>query len=101
MPDNDIPMKRRYLLRGVWVAAGILVCIAILFVVTTGFSYDGMCGGFFPGLSVRRPCSFVQYATGDMVAIAMVLFVSLWPLVLMLLVVPPFVGYLFDRRRSA
>jgi hypothetical protein len=92
-------MNRRYLLRGAWVACGILLCIAIVFVVLTGFSYDGKCGGFFPGLSVRKPCSFSEYMSGDMLVIAMILGATFWPLVLALLVLPPVVGYLFDRRR--
>jgi hypothetical protein len=91
-------MRRRYFLRGVWVACGILLCAAILFAVSTAFSYDGKCGGFFPGLSVRRSCSFWEYISGDMVAIAMILALTFWPLVLMLLLVPPFVGHLLDRR---
>jgi hypothetical protein len=74
--------------------------MAIIHVVNILVSYDGKCGGFFPGLSVRRPCSLWQYATGDMLAIAMVLAITYWPAVLMLLVLPPLVGHLFDRRLS-
>jgi hypothetical protein len=62
-------------------------------------SYDGKCGGFFPGMSARRPCSLWQYATGDMLAIAMVLAITYWPVVIMLLILPFFIGYLFDRRQ--
>ena len=91
-------MSRRYLRCGVWIACGILLCIAIVFVVLAGFSYDGKCGGFFPGLSVRMPCSFWEYASGDMLVIAMIMGTTFWPLVLALLVLPPVVGYLFDRR---
>ena len=91
-------MKRRNLLRGVYVACSILVLIALVSVVNLGLSYDGQCGGYFPGLSVRKPCSFWQYVSGDMLAISMVLILAFWPLLLTLLVLPPFVGYLVDRR---
>ena len=91
-------MSRRYLLRGMYVAWGILFCVAIISVVNLGIAYDGKCGGFFPGLSVRRPCSLWEYVSGDMLAIAMVLVAAFWPLLLALLVLPPFVGYLLDRR---
>lgn len=91
-------MRHRNLLRGVYVAFGILLVIALVSVANLGFSYDGLCGGFFPGLSARKPCSFWQYVSGDMAAITMILVLAFWPLLLTLLIVPPLVGYLFDRR---
>jgi hypothetical protein len=65
-----------------------------------GIAYDGKCGGFFPGLSVPRPCSFWEYLSGDMLVVAMILVVTFWPLLLALVVLPPTVGYLFDRQRK-
>ena len=91
-------MKRPNLRRGLYVACGILLCIAIVFVVSTLFAYDGLCGGFFPGPSVRKPWSFWGYMSGDMLVMAMILMISFWPLVLALLVLPPLVGYWIDRR---
>ena len=91
-------MSRRYLLRGMYVAAGILLCIAIVSVVNLGIAYDGKCGGFFPGLSVRRSCSLWEYVSGDMLVIGMILLSAFWPLLLALLILPPFAGYLLDRR---
>jgi hypothetical protein len=91
-------MRRRYLLRGVYVSGGLLLCVAIIAVVNLVIAYDGKCGGYFPGLSARRSCSLWEYLSGDMVAIAMVVLVALWPLVLTLLALPPLVGYLLDRR---
>jgi hypothetical protein len=82
-----------------YVACGIILCIAIVSLVQMVLSYDGKCGGFFPGLSVRRPCSFWEYVFGDEFVIAMILGQAFWPFVLGLLFLPPFVGYLFDRRR--
>jgi hypothetical protein len=91
-------MKRRFLLRGAYIACGILLCIALVSAVSLGLAYDGTCGGFFPGLSARRSCSFWEYFSGDMLAIAMILGATFWPVVLALLVLPPFVGYWLDRR---
>ena len=90
--------KRRYFRRGLYAAGGIALCIAIVVPVCLAFSYDGKCGGFFPGLSVRRLCTFWDYATGDMLVIVMILGEALWPFALGLLLLPPIAGYLFDRR---
>ena len=91
-------MGGRYLKRGMFIACGVLLCIVIVGVVSMALAYDGKCGGFFPGLSGRRPCSFWNYLSGDVLVITMVMAVAFWPAVLALLVLPPFVGYLFDRR---
>jgi hypothetical protein len=81
-----------------FIACGFLLCILIVSVVSMGLAYDGKCGGYFPGLSVRRSCSFWNYLSGDGFVIAMIMAVTFWPVVLVLLVLPPFVGYLLDRR---
>ena len=81
-----------------YVAGGILLCVVIVSVVNLGIAYDGKCGGFFPGLSVRRSCSLWEYISGDMLVIGMILIAAFWPFVLALLILPPFVGYLLDRR---
>ena len=91
-------MSRRHVLRGASIAFGVLLCIAIVFVVRMGYSYDGKCGGFFPGLSARMPCSFLEYVFGDMLVIAILLVDAFWPWLLAFLVLPIFVGYLLDRR---
>jgi hypothetical protein len=91
-------MRRPNLRRGVYVACGLLLCIAIVFGASAVFGYDGMCGGFFPGVSVRKPCSLWGYVSGDMLVIAMILMITFWPLVLALLVLPPMLGYWIDRR---
>lgn len=91
-------MRRRYFLRGVYVTCGIFLCIAIAFLVQIGFSYDGNCGGFLPWLAGPKPCSFWEYVSGNMLLFAVLLGATYWPLVLALLFLPPFVGYLFDRR---
>jgi hypothetical protein len=91
-------MKRRYFLRGVYVAFGIVLCIAIALLVQVGFSYDGKCGGFLPALAGPRPCSFLEYVFANMLLFALLLGAAYWPFVLVLLFLPPFVGYLLDRR---
>jgi hypothetical protein len=91
-------MRRRYFLRGVYVTCGIVVCVAIAFLVQIGLSYDGKCGGFLPALAGPTPCSFWEYLFGNLLLFALLLGAAYWPLALAILFVPPFVGYLFDRR---
>ena len=77
-----------------------LLIVAVTFAVNLGIAFDGSCGGFFPGLWARQPCSAREYATRDLVAIAVLLDVSYWALVLGLLILPPFLGHLIDLRQS-
>jgi hypothetical protein len=91
--------RRRYFRLGVFAACGIVACLGILFLVCVVFSYDGKCGGFFPGLSVRKQCTFWEFLSGDMLVFAMAVGVTYWPGILALLLLPPAVGYCFDRRR--
>jgi hypothetical protein len=98
--DVFTPMRRTNLRRGVYVACGILLCLAIVFVASALFGFDGLCGGFFPGLSARKPCSLWGYLSGDALVFAMILMIKLWPVVLALSVLPPMVGYWIDRRGS-
>jgi uncharacterized membrane protein YhaH (DUF805 family) len=92
-------VRRRYFLRGVVVAGILAVCIAAASLILMGSSYNGKCGGFFPGSSAPKPCSLMEYMFGDVVAISLILLGSFWPVLLVLLSVPPLVGYLLDRRR--
>jgi hypothetical protein len=41
----------------------------------------------------------MEYMFGDVVAISMILLSTFWPVVLIVLIAPPFVGYLLDCRR--
>lgn len=93
--------RPRYFVRGVYVACGMLLCFLIIYFVQIGLSYDGKCGGFFPGLSVRKPCSFWDYLSGDVLAIAMIMGGALWPVAVALLALPPLAGYWFDRRKQS
>lgn len=91
-------MKKRYFRGGVYFGCGIVVCLAIVFLVRIGLVYDGKCGGFFPGLAAPKPCTFLEYVSGDGLVFALVLGVTYWPLVLAVLFLPPLVGYVLDRR---
>ena len=90
-------MSGRYFRRGVYAAVGIVLAIAIAFLIRMAFSYDGKCGGFFPG-SAARPCSMAAYLFGDVLVIALIVGKEFWSFLLGLLFLPPFLGYLFDRR---
>ena len=94
------PMRRRYFLRGIGVTCGMLLCVALIYLVYLGFSYDGKCPVFFYTVSRSPPkaCTFWEYVSEDMHMMALLMGAAYWPFVLALLVLPPFVGYLLDRR---
>ena len=56
-------------------------------------------GDSFPGFQVARRAHF-GHTCPEAFAVGMILLVTLWPLVVALLVLPPIVGYWFDRRGS-
>jgi hypothetical protein len=80
--------QNRYFKRGIYTACAILLCIVLAWAVCSAIWYDGKCGGFSPGLSVRRPCSLLEYLFGDEVAIAMIFAAIYWPVVLALMILP-------------
>ena len=94
-------MTRKYFKRGIYVTFAIAISLALLILVIMGFAFDGKCGGFFPGVSAPRACSFWNYMAGDVVAIAMVVAITVWPLGLAILILPPAVGYWLDWRKQA
>jgi hypothetical protein len=91
-------MRKRYFLRGVYVAIGIVLCIAIGLAVQIALSYDGKCGGFLPWLAGPKPCSFWDYLSGNMLLFTLLFGSAYWPFLLALLILPPLVGFLLDRR---
>jgi hypothetical protein len=84
--------------RGLYIACAVLLCVALVFALRMGFSYDGKCGGFLPEVSAQRPCSLWAYMTGDVVAMALVAALMYWPVVLVLIIVAVLTGYFFGRR---
>jgi hypothetical protein len=91
-------MRRRYFLRGVYVACGIVLFIVIVLLVQIASSYEGTCGGFLPALAGPRPCSFWEYVLGNALLFVLPLGATYWQLVLAILFLPPIVGYFIDRR---
>ena len=92
------PRARTHWRRGLKVTVGLALGLAALALAVVARSYDGHCGGYFPGLAAPRPCSRWEFVSGDGPAILLVLAVSDWPL-LLLLALPPAVGWWLDRRR--
>jgi sterol desaturase/sphingolipid hydroxylase (fatty acid hydroxylase superfamily) len=84
--------------RRLYIAGAVLLSMALIFALRMGFSYGGKCGGFLPEVSAQRPCSLWAYMTGDVVAIAAVLAITYWPVVLMLIILAVLTGYYFGRR---
>ncbi len=84
------------LLRSVYIACGVILCLAMIFTLRMALSYDGKCGGFFPE-SVRRSCSLSQYLSGDVVAMAAVVVAAYWPALLILIILAVLAGYFLGR----
>jgi hypothetical protein len=84
--------------RGVYLAGAVLLCVAMIFAFRMGFSYDGKCGGFLPEVSAQRPCSLWAYMTGDVLAIALVLGITYWPVLVALVILAVLAAYFFARR---
>lgn len=92
--------QRTAFVGGLYLAGGLVLCSAVVFFVRMGFAYTGSCGGYFPGVSSPRPCSFGEYVVGDVAVIGLLLVLTYWPLALTALVVPPSVGFWLDRRSA-
>src|SRR5215510_4832244 len=92
--------RRRYLWWGVYVSCGSVLCVAVVSLVGSTMSYHGECGGLIPWLAGPRPYSFWDYASFNL-NLFVVLSVTYWPVVLGILLLPPLVGYLLDRRGRA
>lgn len=91
--------RRVHFRRGVYFACGAVLLIAIGALVYLGISYDGTCGGFLPALAGPRPCPFGEYALGILLLYALLPGAAYWPYVVAVLLLPPLVGFLLDRRR--
>jgi uncharacterized membrane protein affecting hemolysin expression len=84
--------------RGVYIAGAVLLCVAMIFALRMGFSYDGKCGGLLPEVSAPRPCSLWSYMTGDVLAIALILGITYWPVLVLLVILAVLTVYFFARR---
>jgi hypothetical protein len=94
-------MKRRQSFwLGVRVSCGIVLSVAGITLVLLAMEYNGECGGFWPGLSSPHPCSFWDHASFYLILSVIVFGPVLFGILLMLLI-PPLVGYLLNRRRKA
>lgn len=69
--DPTTPPSRCHFRRGVAVTGGLALGLAVLAVAVLLASYDGRCGGFFPGLSAPRPCSRWEFVAADGPAIGL------------------------------
>jgi hypothetical protein len=101
-PDGGVDAmstaRKSNLLRVAYIAGAVLLCMAMIFALRMGFSYDGKCGGFLPEVSAQKPCSLWAYMTGDVVAMAVVVAITYWPVLLLLVILAVPAGYIFGRR---
>lgn len=90
--------KRHYLRRGLYVTLAILLCVALVLLVRIGLSYDGICTSAIPEVGAPTPCSFWQYVSRNTILFGLILAAVYWPLLLVIVLLPPLIGYLIDRR---
>ena len=91
-------MSGRFFRWGLYGALAVPSLLAMVLVAESALSYQGKCGGLMPFLAGPRPCSFWEYASASLEFTALVLWDAYWPLIVLLLLIPPAVGYLLDRK---
>jgi hypothetical protein len=89
--------RRRNFWRGVRVSCGGVLGAAAISLVYSYLFYDGKCGGLMPFIGGPRPCSFWDYASSDLILFG----IGFSPILLVIVFIPPLVGYLLDRRGQA
>lgn len=89
-------MRRRYCWWGLYVSLAMLMAITIAALVPIAMAYDGQCGSFMPFLGGPRPCSLWEHLSRE-AGLLFFVFLGYWPLVLALLILPAWIGYMFDR----
>jgi hypothetical protein len=92
--------KRHNLLCGFYVTCAILLGVAVVLLIQIGLSYNGICTGAIPEVAAPAPCSFWEYMSRNTILLCLVLAPTYWPLVLTIVLLPPFVGYLIDWRNQ-
>lgn len=86
---------------GVYVSCGIVLCIAVVEFVQIARAYDGTCGGLLTGPSGLHPCSFWDSMSFDLTFLVGIGGVVYGPILASVLLIPPLVGCLLDRRGRA
>jgi hypothetical protein len=98
----DFMNERENLRLGVYLSCVIVLFISVFYFVTFAVSFHGKCGLSWTGLTTSVECSIVDYASFifklTIFAIA-VTAITFWPIALGILVLPPLIGYLLDRRK--
>lgn len=92
-------MSRRYLWWGILGGPALVGLGVLATLIAVALAYDGTCGGWLPFLAAPGRCSFREYFAGAAVLAIGVLWDGYWPVLLAVLIVPPFVGLLLRARR--
>src|SRR5690348_12725814 len=95
-------MKRHsYSWWGWCVSCGIVLCIAVVLFVPIARTYHGTCGGFIPEISTPQPCSFEAHMSFYLYLTVGTEGVVYGPILVGVLLIPPLVGSMLDRRGRA
>jgi hypothetical protein len=90
--------NRHYMRRGLYVTCAIVLCVVLILLVRIGLAYDGICTSAIPEVAAPTPCSFWQYLSRNTILVGLILAAAYWPLLITIVLLPPLIGYLFDRR---
>jgi hypothetical protein len=88
--------KRKYFLFGLFGPIAILAVASISIILDIAAGYNGKCGGFLPWLAGPKPCSFWEYVSGNSGAVFLIVWITYWPFLLALILLPPVIGLLVD-----
>jgi hypothetical protein len=96
----DSMTRRSYSRWGWLVSCGIGLCIAGILFVQSYSSYTGECG-LMPFIGGPHPCSLGDHMSSDLTLVIGIGGVVYGPILVGVLLIPPLVGSLLDRRRRA
>ena len=91
----------KYLFVGLLADAAVALAGLLLLALMAALDYDGQCGfGFIFG-TPRTPCSLAQHVAEVVALFGLLFLLEYWWLVIPLLLLPPFAGFVVGLRRPA
>jgi hypothetical protein len=91
----------KYMLLGLLLDVALVLAALLVLAVLAAVDYDGLCGlGIFFG-SGRSPCSRSEYVYETVTLVSLLVVSVGWWIILPLLLLPPFAGFLIGLRRPS
>ena len=92
--------RRRCLLWGLGASVGVPAASLAVAATYLAVSYNGICASWLPWVAAPSACTATHYVLGTLTIIVLVLGRTYWPMFILILGLPPVVGYYLDRRRE-